>query len=333
VNDLYTMNGSQADLALTQIAGQIHAQALQSVVDVQRSSVNAVIEASCDDTCLTQNVAAEGGRALWTRYIGQQTEQDGDHVATGYKSRNNGFVTGMTVSSDSGLRVGIAGSYVDNKVSTFIGASSNSTVVGAYIYGHYIPSDRFVLSGLFGVSASTIETSRDNRATLGTITATSRKTGSSIFANMRSNLRLVNVKRIGFWANAELDFSNNSIGGTYENASDTAYSLNVRKTDWNALEGRLGGKLVYGAKSVQASLNANWLYQLSGQPNAKRDISLGTANWTVDTYAKNRSGYSIGASLGAKLTKSLTARGVFERANYGQGVKFDRYNAGLFWAF
>ena len=332
-NDLYGMNGYQAGLALTQMAGQIHAQALQSVIDVQRSSLDAVIEASCDDTCLNQDVAAEGGYALWTRYVGQQTEQDGDYIATSYNSRNNGFVTGLTVSSDSGLRVGVAGSYVENKVSTSIGASSNSTVVGAYAYGHYVPSESFVLSGLLGVSGSKIATSRDNKTTLGTITSTSSKSGTSIYANLRSNLRLIDGKLIDFWANAAVEFSNTSIDGTNETAADSAYALAIGKTNWNSLEGRLGGKLVYATKSVQASLNANWLYQMSGQPNAKREISLGLANWTVDTYAKNRNGYSIGASLGTKLTKSLTARGVFERANYGQGVKFDRFNAGLFWAF
>ncbi|RVT91189.1 autotransporter outer membrane beta-barrel domain-containing protein [Sphingomonas crocodyli] len=329
---LYGLDANGLNRSVQQISGEIHAQALQASIGVSRAGFQVVREAAGDGFGGFGAQAPEHGR-MWGQYIRYTSKHPGDANAGGYRSTNNGFAMGVSLAAGDKGWIGLAGSYVRNKVSTDIGASARSNVGAGYVYGFFRPSDAAQLTGVLGVSLASVKTRRTIDTIGAPATATSNKLNSSVMMSIDGRYRIVGRDGLSLWGTAGVDYSNTSMGRVGERAATPAYGLLVDRDTWRTAEARLGAQAQYGIGPALLSLSGNWLHHIGDLPLAQRTVHLGAASWQVQGVGMDRNGFNYGAAIRTALGERITAQVSYERTDHGRSFKTDRVAGGLSLAF
>jgi autotransporter-associated beta strand protein len=262
-NNLYGLDAAGYGQTFAQLNGQIYADALQGYASAANTALSLVRDQLNDGGYL--GARSEHGVELWTRYINTHEAPGNSASGNGYSATTQGFVTGVTLLNTAKVRFGVAGGYTYTKVNTGLGATSNGAGGVGYMYGTYAPSDVFDLSAIGGFSTGVLNTSRAIATTGDAVQASGH--ARTFIAQLAIDARLRAVHAGGFsaYALAGVQLGNATSSQVSETASNSAFALTLPRSDWNALDGRLGAQLVQTLKFAKLSAYGTWLAQLGMQ--------------------------------------------------------------------
>ncbi len=328
---IYGLDTDQLRITISQISGEVHAQALQSLIETERSTFGAMLQSSCDMSCTDGGTNTD--KSLWIRYVGNYADFETDRLASGYSNNNNGVVGGYTIVSTRKVKFGVAASYVENKVNSIYGGRSQSQAGAGYLYFHYLPSDRLLLSGAVGMSFADSATTRTVTTTNNSVTATSKHQSTSIMINAKASYRTWKAGALSLWTNFGLNLVNTSVGRFGENASNPDFALALGKVQQLSGESLVGARLQLDQGPLKVALMTDWIYQVGESPSVIRPVEMGNARWNVSGADFARSGIQLGAQIGAQLSEHLSFFGMYQYSNMGRGHSVNRAVAGVRMAF
>jgi len=326
-NGIYGLEKTQLRTAITQISGEAYAHALQSLVQTERSTFGAMVQGSCDMSCSAGQGDAD--ESLWINYVGDYADNSADRLSSGYTNRNHGVVGGVTIVSTNKVKFGIAASYVENKVVSQLDAHSQSQSGAGYLYLHYLPTERLVLSTALGVAVADNATNRTIATTAGPVMASSDRQSSTVMFTAKANYLTFKTGPLSVWTNLGVQLSDTSIGRVREQASNQAFALVMGKVDHLSGEAQVGGRVQLGFGSVEAAVMADWIYQIGENPAVSRTVELGNARWNVTGVDLARSGLRVGGQLGARLSSKVSVFGMYQYTDQGRGQSFNRATGGV----
>ena len=330
---LYGMNAGQLETVFSQISGEIYANSLQSVTETERSTFSSIFNASCDVSCGMPDGETNTNRSVWGRYIGKFANHDADQFSSGYNSSSKGLLIGATLTDSDNLQFGVAASYVENEVTTSLGASANANSTGGYLYVHFTPSDNFNVSNVLGVSLSNTQVSRSIGTTAGRVSTNSEKQTMTVMYGTKASYRGFVNGPLSLWTDVGLELSDTTSGRVQERAVNSDFALTLDKLSRRSAETQMAARLQLASDNTQISLSVGWVYQLGDDPSALRNVKLGDAYWTVRSVDAQRSGIRLGMQSRAQLSRRISLSAMYQHTNQDSGYKYDRVNLGLNLAF
>lgn len=332
-NGIYGMNADQLETVFSQISGEIYASSLQSATETERSTFSSVFNALCDSSCGVSDRATNVNRSVWGRYISKSANHAEDQFASGYNSSSSGLLMGASLTDSNLLQFGVAASYVQNKVATSLGASTDTNSTGGYLYLNYTPADNFNVSSVLGVSVSKTHVSRSIGTTAGRVNTNSDTKNMTVMYGAKASYRGFADGPLSLWADVGVELSDTSSAKIDERAVNTDFALVLGKVRHRSAETQMSARLQLTSDDAQISLLAGSVYELGDHPSMLRNVELGAAKWTVRSADKQRHGIRLGMQSCAQLSKRVSLSATYQHTNQGNGYTYDRANVGLNFAF
>ena len=122
---LIGLTSSQLDVTMAQIAGEIHAQSLNSVKD----NILAI-----NNSLTNSNKLYSLDKQVWVTFDHDSYDYSSDRISTGYESESNSLIIGRDLSSEADLNRGIGFSYNNVKLKSDLSANSDGKSVSVFGY-------------------------------------------------------------------------------------------------------------------------------------------------------------------------------------------------------
>jgi hypothetical protein len=284
-----------------------------TIEDAQDSIVTAALDGAA--------VAAAGQRTGWVELLGRNSIVSGDRNAYGYEDDLRGFALGAGVVLDSGVHVGIAGSYGSSEV---IGAAdSRADVDVKSLYAHAGWGFPGPWSATVSIGATEYDVNTMRALTLAD--ATTRTTGSG---SGRALLAAADVRYAQpVFGASRLDL----VGGLHaqrieaheiaEHVAGADGRLTMRSDRWQQAQASFGAKYVIGRGTIRGSLHGELQYELrdTGSVDRRTVSNQSGAVWIVASPTAGRVQSTVGAGLEADLGGTMGLRLDFTGSRRGDG--------------
>lgn len=343
-NGVYGMDSAQMGYAFSQISGEIHADALQTVQNTVRDTTSMTLQAATDSWgCAPTYFRKDGvkedapdcgpqsgrkGPSIWGKAIFDRVDVSEDDIAYGYQSnRTRGFIAGVNVVNQDGTRLGFGGRVVDGEITSDVGSKADVDDVGLFVYG----SHRFGglnIAATLGWNRGKIDTTRTVGFTTGVATATDAYKTTSISAALEARYDIEIGKRSVIRPVVGIEYTRTKADAVAESSATPNVALAMPKETWKSARTKVGVEAAIGVGNpVEAGVFANWRHELD-EPTALRTAVLGPASWQVSSVAADKDSIEAGARLGIKVSDNVRVR--FEYAISRDGsYNVDRGSAGV----
>lgn len=343
-NQLYGFNAAGYQNALQQLSGENHVFAEQAALAEARSSVDGALDAAatyaspCDTADRTgdkKERACTDQRnhpALWTRLFHEEASYGDDATAEGFETTRHGFIAGLHALNSETTRIGFGGRYSESTLKSAIGYRSELKGYSLFGYASHALGP-VTLSAYGGYSHDDVDARRSTDLTTGRSLSTASYGISSTDLALEARTSLPVGKNAVLKPVVGVSYSHVTADAVNEVNADPNLALKLPKETWDTTQGKLGADLEVGIGAVKADVTANWLHTLSGDPTARRGVSLGAASWQASSVGIKDDAFEFGAGLTATVAPGVKARleyrGVRDTGNY----KVDRGTIGLAVAF
>ncbi|MFZ3483198.1 autotransporter outer membrane beta-barrel domain-containing protein [Sphingomonas sp. 3-13AW] len=327
-SNLYGLDAGGYGSSIRSLAGQIYADGLQSAASAARATLGVV-----RDQALHLGIHPDDGVQIWGRYVHSAESPDASAVAAAYKANTNGFVAGLTLINERGLRFGLAGGYTETRVNSATGASADGSTGAGYVYSAYSPSAKLNVTGVLAYARTKLDITRAGIASTGDFSAQGRAKMRAIQFSVDARYQAVQAGELALNALAGVEGGLTRSARITETAGNSAFALNLPRNDWNTVDARLGGELVQGFKDVRLSAYGNWLVKIGDSPTASREVELAGGRWSVRSTGLAKSGIGYGAAITGRVLPRLSLQASYDGADRGKGFHNDRFSAGASLAF
>lgn len=346
-NQLYGFNAAGYQNALQQLSGENHVFAEQAALAEARSSADTALDAAatfadpCEAGGKAGNGAADGTErpcternrpALWTRLFHEEASYGDDATAEGFETTRHGFIAGLHALNSETTRIGFGGRYSESTLKSVIGYRSELKGYSLFGYASHALGP-VTLSAYGGYSHDDVDAKRYTDLTTGRTLSTASYGISSTDLAVEAKAALPVGRNAVLKPVVGVSYSHVTADAVNEANADPNLALKLPKETWDTTQGKLGADLQVGIGAVKADLTANWLHTLSGDPTARRAVSLGAASWQASSVGIKDDAFEFGAGFTATVAPGVKARleyrGVRDTGNY----KVDRGTIGLSVAF
>ena len=321
-DSLYGYDAAGYGVALQQLGGEIHADALQvardASADTTRMAINAAGTMVGREGCAERKQDGEkcleptGAPGLWGTVYYEVGRYKADARASRFRNAQTGFALGFHVINAPETRVGVGARYSENELTNTIGsrADANGFTLFGYASHDFGP---LTVSATAGWGITDVHASRLQTLTTGVSTATSRyevhTTNAAIEARYTLALGNVALRPV-----AGISYEHLKAKAAQELNPTAPAALTLPRVTRSTTSTKLGVEAAVGLGPVSLVGNAAWNYVIDGSSSLVRPVVLGPASWQVSTPRLNKSSYQFGgglkAALGARTTVTLQYAGV-----------------------
>lgn len=331
-NSLYGYDAAGYGVALQQLGGEIHAEAMavarDSAADTSKLALQAsstmigredcVEGAEAKDKCLEPT----GNPALWGHVFYEKGRYKADARASRFSNEQTGFALGAHIINQPETRIGVGARYSLNDLANTIGSQADAN--GFTLFG-YASHDfgALTVSGTAGWGITDVHATRSQTLLTGVSTATSRYEVHTVNAALeaRYTVKLGNavVRPL-----AGISYEHLKVKAGQELNPSAPAALTLPAVSRSTTSTKLGAEAAMGLGPVTLVGNAAWNYVIDGSSSLVRPVTLGPASWQVSTPRLNKSSYEFGAGIQAAVGPRTTIRLQYAGVRDGHSLRSDQ---------
>lgn len=331
-NALYGYDAAGYAVALQQLGGEIHAEALAVARDssadtsklaLQASSVmigreDCVEGAEAKDKCLEPT----GNPALWGQVFYEKGRYKADARASRFWNEQTGFALGAHLVNRPETRIGVGARYSLNDIGNTIGSTAEAN--GFTLFG-YASHDfgALTISGVAGWGITDVHATRSQTLTTGVSTATSRYEVHTVNAALEARYT-VKLGNVVVRPVAGISYEHLKAKTAQELNLTAPAALTLPRVTRSTTSTKLGAEAAVGLGPVSLVGNAAWNYVIDGSSSLVRPVTLGPASWRVSTPRLNKSSYEFGAGIQAAISPRTTVRLQYAGVRDGHSLRSDQ---------
>ncbi|HUD51502.1 autotransporter domain-containing protein [Parvibaculum sp.] len=258
----------------------------------------------------------------WFQATGRLSALDGSGVASGFRTKSGGVMTGIDKTFDGGLVAGIALGFDQTYLDESNGNSGHISTPRAALYGRYVSGDLGIDAAL-GYAHDFIDTRRPIAAT--GETATASHGGDEISAALQASYRF-DVAGLTLTPRAGAQYVHLA-EESFSESGATGFNLDVAHRDADSLRPFIG---VSAAKSLRTEGGTKLTprldveYSRETMNNAPSNtVTVGGGSFVVDGVEPSRDRVTVGAGLDAQVSNTLTLHAGY-RATLPTGNLFEQ---------
>lgn len=280
--------------------------------NVQNQALATVSDRLASVRLAEQGIATGGAfedNAVWVQGFGGSADQDDRDGVRGYTADSYGFAIGGDTQVNDRSRVGIAFSYANTDVDSYLGDSDIDTYQ-ATVYADYDAGDWYA-EGLIGVGFNDYETTRTTYGTSGV--ASGDSDGLQYTVKVEGGYRLpldggLNLTPVGSLQYTHVDQDDYTETGS----TSTTPILTVNPDDISKFEIGLGAKVDYpitdGGITYVPELRAKYVYDIVGDEVETTSNFVGVTGTSFKTqgFDAQQHSFNFGAGLAIHAQNNIT---------------------------